>query len=68
MVEVEKINTFENIYKIEYKKMIIKILMIYKFNGDFIESQAFGYLAIRSFLELPIHFQQLLDVKIKLRW
>ena len=26
------------------------------FNGDFIESQAFGYLAIRSFLDLPISF------------
>ena len=26
------------------------------FNGDFIESQAFGYLAIRSFLNLPISF------------
>ncbi len=28
----------------------------YGFNGDFIESQAFGYLAIRSFLDLPISF------------
>ena len=28
----------------------------YKINGDFIESQAFGYLAIRSFLKLPISF------------
>jgi len=28
----------------------------YGFNGDFIESQAFGYLAIRSFLNLPISF------------
>ena len=25
-------------------------------NGDFIESQAFGYLAIRSILSLPISF------------
>ena len=25
-------------------------------NGDFVESQAFGYLAIRSFLDLPISF------------
>ena len=25
-------------------------------NGDFVESQAFAYLAIRSFLELPISF------------
>ena len=28
----------------------------YDLNGDFIESQAFGYLAIRSFLNLPISF------------
>ena len=28
----------------------------YGFDGDFIESQAFGYLAIRSFLNLPISF------------
>ena len=25
-------------------------------NGDFVEAQAFGYLAIRSFLNLPISF------------
>ena len=28
----------------------------YSLNGDYIESQAFGYLAIRSFLNLPISF------------
>jgi anhydro-N-acetylmuramic acid kinase len=28
----------------------------YDFDGDYIESQAFGYLAIRSFLKLPITF------------
>jgi anhydro-N-acetylmuramic acid kinase len=28
----------------------------YDYNGDFIESQAFGYLAIRSFLNLPISY------------
>jgi len=28
----------------------------YNFDGDFIESQAFGYLAIRTFLNLPISF------------
>ena len=30
----------------------------YGFDGDFIESQAFGYLAIRSFLNLPISFPE----------
>ena len=29
----------------------------FNLNGDFIESQAFGYLAIRSFLNLPISFK-----------
>ena len=28
----------------------------YSFNGDYIESQAFGYLSIRSFLNLPISY------------
>ena len=28
----------------------------YSLNGDYIESQAFGYLAIRSFLNLPISY------------
>ncbi len=30
----------------------------YEFKGDYIESQAFGYLAIRSFLNLPISFKK----------
>ena len=28
----------------------------YEVDGDFVESQAFAYLAIRSFLKLPISF------------
>ena len=40
------------------KKINTKILNIDEFNmdGDFIESQAFAFLAIRSFLNLPISF------------
>ena len=36
----------------------IKIQLIddYNINGDFVESQAFAYLAIRSILNLPISF------------
>ncbi len=30
----------------------------YKINGDFIESQAFAYLATRSFLKKPISFPE----------
>jgi anhydro-N-acetylmuramic acid kinase len=34
----------------------VKLIDDYGINGDFIESQAFGYLAIRSYLGLPISF------------
>ena len=37
-------------------KIILEHIEKYSFDGDFIESQAFGYLAIRSFLNLPISF------------
>ena len=36
--------------------IIIKIIDEFNIDGDFIESQAFGYLAIRSYLNLPISF------------
>ena len=37
-----------------------KITMMdeYNINGDFVESQAFGFLAIRSFQKLPISFPE----------
>ena len=40
------------------KKIKQKIIPTEDFgvNGDFVESQAFGYLAIRSYLGLPITF------------
>ena len=34
----------------------VKIIDDYGINGDFVESQAFAYLAIRSYLNLPISF------------
>ena len=34
----------------------LKLIDDYNINGDFIESQAFAFLAIRSFLKLPISF------------
>ena len=34
----------------------LEIIDRYNLNGDYIESQAFGFLAIRSFLNLPISF------------
>ena len=36
----------------------IKLIDDYGINGDFVESQAFAYLAIRSYLKLPISFPQ----------
>ncbi len=38
------------------KNMIINDIDDYNFDGNFIESQAFAYLAIRSYLKLPISF------------
>ena len=54
----------KNIYLIDSIKTYLKnennisveIIDNYNFKGDYIESQAFGYLAIRSFLNLPISF------------
>ena len=34
----------------------LEIIDDYNLKGDYIESQAFGFLAIRSFLNLPISF------------
>ena len=36
----------------------IKLIDDYGINGDFVESQAFGYLAVRSYLKLPISFPE----------
>ena len=40
--------------------MKVPVLLIddYGLDGDFIESQAFAYLAIRSYLKLPISFPE----------
>ena len=43
-------------YIFKEKKFIIKNIDDYNINGDFVESQAFGYLAVRSILNLPISF------------
>ena len=34
----------------------LELIDEYNFNGDYIESQAFGYLAIRTYLNLPISY------------
>ncbi len=43
-------------FYLNHKKEVIKDIDEFKFSGDFIESQAFGYLAVRRFLSLPISF------------
>jgi len=42
--------------KINSSNIKVKLIDDYGINGDFVESQAFAYLAIRSYLNLPISF------------
>ena len=44
--------------KLKKKSMNIKLIDDYGIDGDFVESQAFAYLAIRSYLKLPISFPE----------
>ncbi len=46
----------ECIEKRIFKNIVIKHVDDYGIDGDFVESQAFAYLAIRSYLKLPISF------------
>jgi len=39
-----------------FKNIVIQSIDDYGINGDFVESQAFAYLAVRSYLKLPISF------------
>ena len=48
----------KKIKKNTIKNLIIQPIDDYGVNGDFIESQAFAYLAIRSLLKFPISFPQ----------
>ena len=41
----------------------LKPIDVFKINGDFIESQAFAFLAIRSFVNYQLLFQILLGVE-----
>jgi len=44
-------------------KKSVKLIDNLKIDGDFIESQAFAYLAIRSYLKLPISFPETTGVR-----
>ena len=43
-------------YLLNESNIILEPIDKYGFDGDYIESQAFGYIAIRSFINLPISF------------
>ena len=45
------------------KEINLNLIDDYKIDGDFVESQAFAYLAIRSFLKKPISFPKTTNVK-----
>ena len=49
------INRIKNFISNE-NNITLEIIDNYNLNGDYIESQAFAFLAIRSFLNLPISF------------
>ena len=49
--------TFRNINEfLDEQKLSLDNMDNYGLDGDFIESQCFAYLAIRSYLDLPISF------------
>mgnify|MGYP001400945461 CR=1 FL=1 len=49
---IETINSYLN----NFEDITLNPIELYNLEGDFIESQAFGYLAIRSYLNMPITF------------
>ena len=49
---IETIHQYLN----NFKDITLNAIELYNLEGDFIESQAFGYLAIRSYLDIPITF------------
>ena len=51
-------------YLLHKKNISLNSIDDYSLNGDFIESQAFGYLSIRSFLKLPISFPSTTGCKV----
>jgi len=53
----------EKIKKEISKNIVIKSIDEYGINGDFVESQAFAYLAIKSYLGYPISFPNTTGVK-----
>ena len=48
--------------KLKEENKFVKLIDEYGVDGDFVESQAFAYLAIRSYLKLPISFPETTEV------
>jgi anhydro-N-acetylmuramic acid kinase len=59
----KNLSLMESIRKRLPKNISLKIIDDYKINGDFIESQAFAYLAIRSALKKEISYPNTTDVQ-----
>ena len=53
----------DQIKKYLSKDIKLRLIDEYKINGDFIESQAFGFLAIRSLKKLPLTFPDTTNCK-----
>tara|TARA_B110001450_G_scaffold234693_1_gene238838 strand:+ start:38 stop:1192 length:1155 start_codon:yes stop_codon:yes gene_type:complete len=51
--------------EINFLNVSIDVVDKYNIDGDFVESQAFAYLAIRSYLNLPISYPHTTGCKIK---
>ena len=49
--------------RLKEKNKVVQLIDEYGVDGDFVESQAFAYLAIRSYLKLPISFPKTTGVK-----
>ena len=52
----KNITLIKKIKDMSIKNLVIQSIDDYGIDGDYVESQAFAYLAIRSFLKLPITF------------
>ena len=59
-IYVEEVEKNKFLIELIQKKIKNKLIQIddLGINGSFIESQAFGYLAVRSYLNLPISFPE----------
>jgi len=59
----KNLSLMESIKKRLQKNISLKIIDDYKVDGDFIESQAFAYLAIRSLLKKEISYPNTTNVQ-----